>query len=423
MKTDRTVQFLTVMPKVSFLHFSVPVVEHLQMLHRCGLCFEVASWRKLCKEGLDARLSAVQESCVSQNGLWVTPSWTAEDGWVPWWLSGEEPPANAGDTGSVPGSGRSPGGGSGNPLQCSCLEKSMDSGAWRATSPWRPKESNTTEQLNVHKDSRTPGDWTKLPGGRSYYLTEFNFIPSEGETWEFSFKCYTRVRFSTFESLHSLPGSRRLSQQWPSKALALAEALGAPSLANYSPAPPALCFPSGPVLTWTALSSSPHGSHCPLSSLLSYHLLQEATPTPLCSRDELTSQPRHILCQWSLFSLCLSRNTRAKVSAVCLLFISQSQGQPRYGTQEVLTIWKKKKTKKQVEKQRRESSILQGIFRGFWKFLLILTLCFPVVIDNHYDRFKKVENWDAETPATLEIAFWIFWVTYDRFLDSYGENF
>ena len=36
--------------------------------------------------------------------------------------------------------------------------KSMDSGAWRATSPWRPKESNTTEQLNVHKDSRTPGD-------------------------------------------------------------------------------------------------------------------------------------------------------------------------------------------------------------------------------------------------------------------------
>ena len=45
----------------------------------------------------------------------------------------KNPPANAGDvrdTGSVPGSGRSPGGGHGNPLQYSCLENSMDRGAW-----------------------------------------------------------------------------------------------------------------------------------------------------------------------------------------------------------------------------------------------------------------------------------------------------
>ena len=42
-------------------------------------------------------------------------------------------PANAGDAGSIPGSGRSPGGGNGNPLQYSCLENSMDRGAWQAT--------------------------------------------------------------------------------------------------------------------------------------------------------------------------------------------------------------------------------------------------------------------------------------------------
>ena len=45
-------------------------------------------------------------------------------------------PANAGDardTGSIPGSGRSPRVGNGNPLQYSCLENSMDRGAWRAT--------------------------------------------------------------------------------------------------------------------------------------------------------------------------------------------------------------------------------------------------------------------------------------------------
>ena len=40
---------------------------------------------------------------------------------------------DAGDTGSIPGSNRSPGGGNGNPLQHSCLENSMDRGAWRAT--------------------------------------------------------------------------------------------------------------------------------------------------------------------------------------------------------------------------------------------------------------------------------------------------
>ena len=45
-------------------------------------------------------------------------------------------PANAGDTrdtGSIPGVGRSPAEGHGYPLQYSCLENSMDRGAWRAT--------------------------------------------------------------------------------------------------------------------------------------------------------------------------------------------------------------------------------------------------------------------------------------------------
>ena len=37
---------------------------------------------------------------------------------------------NAGDPGFIPGSGRSPGEGNGNPLQCSCLENPMDGGAW-----------------------------------------------------------------------------------------------------------------------------------------------------------------------------------------------------------------------------------------------------------------------------------------------------
>ena len=49
------------------------------------------------------------------------------------WLNGEEFPCQVGDVSLIPGLGRSPGKGNGNPLQCSCLENSMDRGAWQAT--------------------------------------------------------------------------------------------------------------------------------------------------------------------------------------------------------------------------------------------------------------------------------------------------
>ena len=47
----------------------------------------------------------------------------------------KESACNAGDPGSVPGLGKSPGEGNGNPFQYSCLENSMDRGAWWATDP------------------------------------------------------------------------------------------------------------------------------------------------------------------------------------------------------------------------------------------------------------------------------------------------
>ena len=55
---------------------------------------------------------------------------------------------NVGDPGSVPGLGRSPGEGNGNPLQYSCLENSMDREAWWATV--HGSQLDTTEQLSVH---------------------------------------------------------------------------------------------------------------------------------------------------------------------------------------------------------------------------------------------------------------------------------
>ena len=55
---------------------------------------------------------------------------------------------NAGDLGSIPGSGRSLGEGNGNPLQYSCLENPKDSGTWLGYSPWGRRELEMTERLH-----------------------------------------------------------------------------------------------------------------------------------------------------------------------------------------------------------------------------------------------------------------------------------
>ena len=64
----------------------------------------------------------------------------------------KNPPTYAGDirdTGSIPGSGRSPGGGHGNPLQYSCLENPMDRGASWAT-VHRVRKSGTQTEVTEH---------------------------------------------------------------------------------------------------------------------------------------------------------------------------------------------------------------------------------------------------------------------------------
>ena len=74
---------------------------------------------------------------------------------IPVGSAAENLPPNVGNAGLIPGLGRSPGEGNGNPFQYSCLEHPMDRGAWRAAiqgvtkcSPWGCKEWDTTEQLN-----------------------------------------------------------------------------------------------------------------------------------------------------------------------------------------------------------------------------------------------------------------------------------
>ena len=74
----------------------------------------------------------------------------------------KNPPANAGDTGdvgSIPGSGRSPGGGNGNPLQYSRWENFMGRGTWQAT-VHGVAESDMTERLSM--DTLEAQVWTAL---------------------------------------------------------------------------------------------------------------------------------------------------------------------------------------------------------------------------------------------------------------------
>ena len=64
---------------------------------------------------------------------------------LPWWFSGKVSACSAGDEGLIPGLGRSPGVGNGNPVQYSYLENPMDRGTWLGYSPWVRKELDTTE--------------------------------------------------------------------------------------------------------------------------------------------------------------------------------------------------------------------------------------------------------------------------------------
>ena len=69
----------------------------------------------------------------------------------------KNPPANAGDTGdvgSIPESGRSPGGGNGNPLRYSCLENSMES-SMAGYSPWGRNELDMPELAHTHIHKHT----------------------------------------------------------------------------------------------------------------------------------------------------------------------------------------------------------------------------------------------------------------------------
>ena len=86
---------------------------------------QINAWLRGGRRGLTAKGHEETLGWWKCSRLWL---WD-----VPGGSDGKASAYNAGDLGSIPGSGRSPGEGNGNPLQYSCLENPMDGGAWWAT--------------------------------------------------------------------------------------------------------------------------------------------------------------------------------------------------------------------------------------------------------------------------------------------------
>ena len=106
----------------SFLHFLSVAIFRIPW---CGTQRNVYTYTYICIIYLSVYI-------CTYLSIYYLYLYTYAQKWLPQWLRSRESACNAGDTASIPGSGRPLGGGNSNPLQY-CLKNLMDRGAWQAT--------------------------------------------------------------------------------------------------------------------------------------------------------------------------------------------------------------------------------------------------------------------------------------------------
>ena len=115
--------------------------------------------------------------------------------------------ANTGDLGSIPGLGRSPGGGNGNPLQYSCLGNPMDRGAWRAMVHAITKSWTQLKRLSTAHPSQTPTERQKT------HFRDFSGGPVVDFTFQWK-RCQLNPWLVQAEITHALwPKSQNIQQK------------------------------------------------------------------------------------------------------------------------------------------------------------------------------------------------------------------
>ena len=102
-------------------------------------------------------------------------NWSIIDLGLPRWLSSKESTYNAGHAGSIPGLGRSPGGGSGNPLQYSCLENPHEQRSLVGYRPWSHRQT-LLKQLSTHH--KTANIYTNSRCAFGMLWEQCGFLPS-----------------------------------------------------------------------------------------------------------------------------------------------------------------------------------------------------------------------------------------------------